>query len=328
MVVFILTLDYEIYGDGSGSLIEHIYKPAELFLKKIDRYHKPIVIFVEIAELETIEKRSVDPSIYEVLSQIKFAYKNGHEIGLHIHPQWYNASYQDGKWKVDMNEYNLCNLPTQKIHDIVSRGVNYLRFILDDNNYNPISFRAGNWLFQPTQPAADILFEHGVRIDSSVFKGGFFGQYNVDYRKAIKNGYYWKFDKDVAKEDIQGKLIEIPIYTIMVPIWRMFSQKRLNVEKKHSGFFKEDKIKHMRDYLRLRYPKKLDFCKLTKPELKKMFDIIIREDKKTATELKPIVAIGHTKDLTDISTVEYFINLIIDNGMEVTTFKRIYPCLI
>jgi len=63
-------------------------------------------------------------------------------------------------------------LPEERIREIVSNGIKFLRFILRKTDYVPISFRAGNWLFQPTQPAARILCEYGIKIDSSVFKGG------------------------------------------------------------------------------------------------------------------------------------------------------------
>ena len=63
MIVFLFTLDYEIYGDGHGSLRELIYEPAErlrqLFLRRDVRF----VNFVEVAELQRIAEVGSDPAI-------------------------------------------------------------------------------------------------------------------------------------------------------------------------------------------------------------------------------------------------------------------------
>ncbi len=101
--------------------------------------------------------------------------------------------------------------------------------------YTPFSFRAGNWLFQPTQPAANILAERGVKVDSSVFKGGMRHQHNLNYCQALKNGYYWKFTEQVDIPAREGTMLEMPIYTQMVPFWQILTSKRIEMERKGAG---------------------------------------------------------------------------------------------
>jgi len=61
-------------------------------------------------------------------------------------------------------------------------------------------------------------------------------------------------------------------------------------------------------FTRLRYPLEFDFCRMTLNELTRMEDAVIKEDKQSPTLFRPIVAIGHTKDLVDFDTVESFLS--------------------
>lgn len=328
MIECIFTIDYEIYGNGEGSLYELVYEPARKLKDIFDQKGANFVVFVEIAELEQIEALETDFAISKVKGQIRELYKQGHEIALHLHPQWSNARYHKGKWELDYSEYNLCVLPKERIAEIVDRSVTYLRTVLDTSDFTPLSFRAGNWLFQPTRTVASVLAERGIKVDSSVFKGGLQHQYNLDYRKALRNEYYWRFTDDTNVSDPGGVLLEVPIYTQMVPFWKMLTAKRIDLQRKGSPAAKTSKKKLYRllDFLRLRHPQKLDFCRMTLDELTRMVDTVIREDQKNPTLFRPIVAIGHTKDLVDFETVEFFLSYLEQKGITISTFEKVYRC--
>ena len=201
MMECIFSLDYEMYGNGEGSLRELVYEPAEKIRAIFKKWNASCVIFVEAAELEILRLTGTDPAIDLVEQQIREFYKEGFEIGLHIHPQWYNARNQSGIWLMDYSEYNLATLSAERIRTIIMRAIQYIRKVIEDPTFVPISFRAGNWLFQPTEIIASVLAEYGVRIDSSVYKGGVQRQHRLDYRRALKNGYYWSFTEDVNVPD-------------------------------------------------------------------------------------------------------------------------------
>ena len=329
MIDIIFTIDYEIYGNGEGSLKDHILEPTRELKKIFDQAGVKLVFFVEAAELEKIEEAKSDPEITNVKKQTRDLYCDGHEIALHLHPQWYNGKYQGGTWLLDNSEYNLCVLPEERIAQMVDQSINYLRSILNESDYAPLSFRAGNWLFQPTQPAAKILNNRGVKIDSSVFKGGLQHQNKLDYRKTLKNGYYWNFSDDVNKPFRAGNMVEIPIYSEMVPPWRMATKKRISIQQqstKHRSSFTNKMYRYL-DMARLRQPLKFDFCRMTMEELTAMMDKIVENDKNCPNIYKPIVAIGHTKDLIDFGTVSYFLSYLNKIGVEITTFQRVYNML-
>jgi hypothetical protein len=326
MIECIFTIDYEIYGNGEGSLKELVYEPAQKLKDIFDQAGTKIVMFVEAAEMEKIEEFETDYAINDVKHQVKELYKQGHEIALHLHPQWYNARYENGKWALDYSEYNLCTLQKERITEIVDRSISYLRTALAASDFTPISFRAGNWLFQPTVAVANVLAEHGIKIDSSVFKGGLQHQYALDYLPAVRNGYFWKFQDDVNTPDPSGALLEIPIYTQRVPFWKMATKKRISLRQKGSSGSRtaKQRLYRLLDMARFWHPLKLDFCRMTIDELTRMVNTVIREDQQDPTSFRPIVAIGHTKDLTDFETVEYFLSYLDKKGIVVTTFEKIY----
>ncbi len=326
MIECIFTIDYEIYGNGEGSLMDLIYKPAEKLVAIFRRWSARFVVFVEVAELEMIEAERTDSDIDSVKHQIRDLYKDGFEIGLHLHPQWYKGRHANGRWILDYKEYNLCKLPREQITLIVDRSIAYIRGLLDVADFTPFSFRAGNWLFQPTRDVAEILAEKGLKVDSSVFKGGLQYNHGLDYRQACKNGYYWRFHNDVNVNDPDGLLMEFPTYSLMVPSWKMITPKRVGMGRKSPSFPLPGVRNFMRylDFLRFKYPLKLDFCRMTFVELANMMDNIIQEDQKDPNLFRPIVAIGHTKDLVDFETVEAFLSYLSDRGVMVSTFGEAY----
>ena len=201
MIECVFTVDYEIYGNGEGSLKELVYEPAEKLRSLFKRYDVPWVVFAEAAELEIIGSAGTDPYIGLVERQLRDFRSEGVEIGLHLHPQWYNARREGPSWRLDFDEYNLCLLPHDRIDGIIERSISYLRKVLGDPGFVPFSFRAGNWLLQPTSAVAESLAGHGIIVDSSVFKGGLQHQLGLDYRRSRKNGYYWTFSEDVNVPD-------------------------------------------------------------------------------------------------------------------------------
>ncbi len=118
-------------------------------------------------------------------------------------------------------------------------------------------------------------------------------------------------------------MLEFPIHTRMVPTWKMFTAKRIGLQQKGSSATQAGKkiISRMKDFLRFRYPLKFDLCQMNLKELTQMLDTVIREDQGDQASFRPIVAIGHTKDLVDIETVESFLCYLRDKGVLVSTFR-------
>ena len=226
---------------------------------------------------------------------------------------------------LDLGEYNLCLLPAGRIDQIVERAIAYLRRVLGEPEFTPLLLpgRATGFSSRP-EASGRVLAKHGLRVDSSVFKGGRQHRYRLDYRRARRNGYHWTFSQDVNVPDPDGILLEIPTFTRMVPIWRMLTAKRMGLQRKApAGPERTEGGSHrLSDYARLSYPMKLDFCRLSATEMIGLLDREIRLDRKDPGVYRPIVAIGHTKDLLDIETVDAVLSYLQSNAIPVTTLRR------
>jgi len=326
MIGCVFTLDYEIYGNGEGSLKELVYEPAARLKAVFDKWNARFVAFIEIAELEMIESRGTDQAIDLIKRQIRDFYREGFELGLHIHPWWYKGRYEDGRWLLEYNEYNLCTLPKERINQIVDRSINYFRKVLETIDFTPICFRAGHLLFQPTRTLSAAIAERGIKVDSSVYKGGLWHQQKLDYRPALKNGYYWRFSDDVNISDPRGALLELPIYTQMVPIWKMFTSKRIGLQQRGSSSAQPGKkmLSRLMDFLRFRYPLKFDLGQMTLEEITRIMDKVIREDRESPASFRPIVVIMHTKDPIDYESVDYLLSYLERKGVKATCFSEVY----
>jgi hypothetical protein len=327
MIECVLTIDYEIYGNGKGSLKELVLEPGEKLRTVLKKFGARAVFFVEAAELECIEDAGTDGAINDVRRQIRDLYQDGFEIGLHLHPQWCTALCGREGWQLNYEEYNLCTLPEGRVEEIVDRGIGYLRKVTGLAEFTPLSFRAGNWLLQPSGTVARALANRGIKIDSSVYKGGVQYQYGLDYRRALKNGYFWRFAEDVNMPDPEGSLLEIPIYSQMVPTWKVFTGRRVGLQQRatSAGGSSSARIGRLRDFMRFKHPLKLDFCRMTTDELRHMIDAVLKEDRDDPDTFRPLVAIGHTKDLEETGPTEFFLDYLKSRGIPVSLFGDVYP---
>ncbi len=155
-------------------------------------------------------------------------------------------------------------------------------------------------------------------------------QLGLDYRRSLRNGYYWPFSKDVNIPDSQGGLIEIPTFVKMVPTWEMLTSKRVGLRQKSPIKVANlrTKLLRLRDFARTRYPMKLDFCRLTVSEMIAIMGREMAKDRKDPAVFRPIVAIGHTKDLVDRTTVDIVLSFLHKNQIRISTFDNIFSRLL
>lgn len=326
MIDCIFTIDYEIYGNGEGSLTDLVFQPTEKLIDIFSKHKKHFDIFVEVAELEMIKSKRTDTAIDLIMHQLRSLNERGYELGLHIHPGWYNAQYHTGMWHIDYNEYNLSALPKYRIHQIVDRAISYMKKIVNDDNFTPLSFRAGHLLFQPSKDLASVLYAFGVKVDSSMYKGGLWHQHHQDYRNALKNGNFWRFKDNINEPDNHGFLLELPIYTQMVPSWKMLTSKRVGLQGKGASLKTASRklTSRIMDFMRLCYPLKFDIGQMTTDETILMMSKIIKIDKHDPDTYRPIVIIGHTKDLTDTRQLDLFLHYLQEKDISISTISQAY----
>src|SRR5437016_3841762 len=123
MIECIFTIDYEIYGNGEGSLRELVYEPTRQLTSIFKQWNSVFVVFAEAIEFGKIEEYRADDGAADVRAQLRELHEDGFEIGLHLHPWWFNARRERGSWKLEYTERNICALPVERIDAIVTYAV-------------------------------------------------------------------------------------------------------------------------------------------------------------------------------------------------------------
>ncbi len=228
MKYFALTLDYELYGNGMGDVFQHIIEPTNRLLSIAQERNLRYTFFVEMVEIlqlrkmwDSGEKMGYLMNPVEAMEhQLQQAYLNGHDVQLHIHPQWMNAEYIGGKWKVDKSEWRLGgfrNGSLTAMYDMLLACKTELEAIIKsvDPNYRCIAIRAGGYNAMPSEVLVEVMRRLNLRIDSSVVPGAAEdGELSVyDYSQSPNDRGYWMVEKEL---DVPSKgpeyIIELPIF--------------------------------------------------------------------------------------------------------------------
>ena len=83
----ILSLDYEVFGNGSGDLDCCVLQPTERIAAIAERHGARLAIFVDALEFAAMERTGVSDA-HRVRQQLQSLLARGHRVELHLHPQW------------------------------------------------------------------------------------------------------------------------------------------------------------------------------------------------------------------------------------------------
>jgi hypothetical protein len=172
-----------------------------------------------------------------IVNQLRELSINGHEIQLHIHPHWEDCFFENEGWSMDLTRYRLDQFSDVEICDIVKR---YHAELAQISVSDITTYRAGGWSVPPFNKVSNIFTSLGIKIDSTVFKGG---QYSSPFQKfdflpAPADKSKWTFSKNPAVEDVTGEFLEVPIANLIYqPIfyWRLAFTKLLK-QSKHKPY--------------------------------------------------------------------------------------------
>ncbi len=343
MPTLILTLDYELYGDGSGHVIDNLIRPTERLLEICERHSVPLTIFWEIVEHWRMEEAysageslgyPFDPARL-MKDQVVAAYRRGHDVQLHVHPQWLQARYDAGRWQVDDAHWRLPTLPTvpdsgelPTIAELLARGKRTIEEHLRpfDPDYRCRIFRAGYFNTQPSDRVLPALRRAGLEADSSVLVGGKADtpQCRFDYREADPALPHWR----TGATDILGRndsdpagVIEFPIFAMPMRRYRKLDMHRLRSKLGNKAgartAYSQGRAKLGRGNL-VRYlmqPEAVpwDFCLSSLSKMKRFWKLARQLETASGQEGRPFVLIGHSKDLIDGSSLDRFLSFLRDN---------------
>ena len=82
----LLSVDYELFGNGSGDLYHDLIYPTNRLLYFLDCFNEKAIFYVEGLEFSKLCFAGID--VTDIKAQIVNIVERGHSIGLHVHPQW------------------------------------------------------------------------------------------------------------------------------------------------------------------------------------------------------------------------------------------------
>lgn len=226
----VLTLDYELYGNGSGDVFKNIIEPTEKLLSLASQYGVRFTFFFEVVEYWKIKKEWYcgntmgykDNPVEAIENQIQRAYRQGNDIQLHLHPQWVDARWEDEKWVVNFDKWRLGDYDGFEDNSLISllkRGKQTLEALLTpiDPNYKCMALRAGGYNIQPSVNIVKAMKEVGLKADSSIYPGGkeSGSLSNYDYSSIDPSEGLWQVGERLEIQGDSG-IYEIPIVSFPI----------------------------------------------------------------------------------------------------------------
>ena len=338
----LLTLDYELYGDGSGNVFEHIIKPTDTILAIAEAHNAHLTIFFEVMEYWRLKEQwelgnrmgYTDNPIEAMETQLQKAYSRGHDVQLHLHPQWANAQWKGDHWVVDNAYWRLSVLSQEEIEDLLRRGRQTLEDIIGCSQYKCDTLRAGGYNVQPSEGIVRAMHNCGFRADSSIYPGGCEqGALSLyDYRSVAADKGMWHCGDSLETEVAESDITELPI--VAFPMMRLkkymsFDRVRAIWRNRHSATKTfaaktsvEDRIKP-RKLSKLLYffgteSQTWDFCLFSKG----MHRSFLRKIRRQA-DRSFFVLVGHPKSFVSGSSFEFLLRLAVEEQYTFSTIREI-----
>jgi hypothetical protein len=344
----VVSVDYEIFGSGQGDVRQHVVDPTERMARLCEKYGAPLTVFFEVEEYLAFEKfrdalvkqLGYDPAAL-IRRQIIDLAKRGHDIQLHLHPQWYRADYQNGKWILELGKMTVDSLfETQEETTayIAARKAAIEKMLVEagGRQQKVTVYRAGAFSAQPGKKLLPALARNGFVIDSSVVKGlvqsKAHGGSGLDYVNAPSAKEPWRVSRDVIEIDPAGPIWEVPIYSKMGRRFQQITVRRLRAKfsKNIPKAQKSDMVQKLGvkknpvsilKFLAQPIPIKLDFHNQPPHTL---VNWIKNAPAAERNGLDVVVLIGHTKEHTDDAAFEKFLALVKGSrGLKVSGFGEI-----
>jgi hypothetical protein len=338
LIDLILSLDYEIFGNGAGDVMRDVVRPTGRLLDICDRHGATMTILFEVGEYWAFEqyedrlRRELGHSPSQIMrEQAVEAIRRGHDVQLHLHPQWIGAEYAAGGWRLCHSCWRLADLPDglgdetrlTSVTGALSRGKQTLEEMIRPvkADYECVCFRAGGFYAQPSRSIIQAMRRVGLRVDSSVVRGyRRIAPFAVDYSCVeTDEATWWTTDAEFTEQGRPGEnVLELPVSSRMEPYWNNFKPakiraalRRRQIERAHRngratgdgcGISSVPSYRTILSKLLSRHASSFDFCKLSCKDMLKR----IREIDRVRNQ--PVVMIGHSKDFLNDREFDEFLD--------------------
>jgi len=237
-VDYLISLDYELFfGKNPGTVENCILHPTEQLIKVLDKYNSKVCLFVDVGFLVKLKKYAGEfPELAEqylkIQTQLLQLSEAGHDLQLHIHPHWFDSTYDSKGWKINTQRYRLHDFSEIQINEIVHS----YKQTLEACSKKPVfAYRAGGWCLQPFEKIQKALTDNGIWLDSTVFYQGFSSDPTRHFNfKNMPQLAYWRFSNDPLAIDDSGEFVEVPISaykTSPLFFWKLAFHKKFSSQQ-------------------------------------------------------------------------------------------------
>ena len=315
MINIIITLDYELFGNGAGSVKNHMLIPTQKIFEIFDKHDVNITIMFEVCEyLKFCEYDSIirndlgySPAS-EIREQVVNAVKRGHDVQLHFHPQWIDAVYENKRWIMSNPRHSMKDLSQLEIAELIKTGKNELEKLIKPVNskYLCCAMRLTNlpldasWAEAPPEVVLPMR-NNGIRAHSL----------SVSTSPRNNQKGYWQLDSENRAVEIPIHSIEMPVMYMLLNIHRLrtvlylwkFSHGQKSRKNNESSAFR---LKRIRQLFLDKHSFKWDFCKQSAQEMLKFLEYGMRRYDHVRYEV-PLIMISHSKDFFNEKHLERFL---------------------
>lgn len=352
MTSLCLTLDYELFGSGRGDVFKHIIEPTNRLLDICSRNKIKLTIFFEVVEYWKI-KEQYEKGIHmgyasnpakAMEEQIKRAYQQGHDIQLHLHPQWLDAKYENEEWILNLDYWRLPEVPDQAndsismgLNDLIRTGKEAIESILQPINpdYKCNIFRAGGYNIDPSERILNVLKKNSFQADSSVYYGGKVDSKlsKYDFSNASEEIPFWYTSRHsmLAANGYKSNFLELPIFARKIRRFQKYDAVRIrsamqnktnSVEKFKTSAGKRSKWQTLL-FLLEKEALTWDFCLFSKAKTRQFLKAAQRVELQSNYPFHPFVLVGHPKDFYFSDAINFLAKQAAKNKVDFFTLSEI-----
>src|SRR5438477_2823606 len=112
-IYLVFTDDWELRGDGSGDIEDIQFRPMRRLLSIFEEHGVKSTFMAEMMQQLTFRAEQARFPELKPLADawddhVRDAFRRGHDIQLHLHPQWSKTEFESGKWKLE-GDWSLLN---------------------------------------------------------------------------------------------------------------------------------------------------------------------------------------------------------------------------
>lgn len=330
-----LTDDWELRGNGSGDIQQIQFRAMRELVDLFDAHGVKSTFNAEVMQQLTFRKlQDTYPQLKPLADSwdehVRMAYQRGHDIQLHIHPQWSRYRFENNRWTLS-GDWSLLNYQPEAAYAMLSAAKNYLEELLKpvNSDYRCVSFRSGSSAIAPSPFVLSQLAQLGIVFDMSIIQGMRVNTRNLqlDYTNCDEGflPYYPELNDARKVSRRSERIVCVPIFSFDLSRRRCLAEvlskvKNKALSKRKTGSYASQEWD---DVGRSSLPAKVydkvvqpclngkhivaDIGRLDFPSLREMLKAIREAARKSKQPEACVILTNHSKYISDFSHIDRFL---------------------